>query len=255
MLTVLLVLCLLGLVFGRLCGRRCQWTFFCLTLLLFFTAGCGPLPALLLKWLQAPYAKRPTITWAQHNAIVLLGAGTTHVVGTSQVEPTIFANGRIIEAYALYRACRQGGNDCKIVVSGGDPFRNGITEAVAYGEVLTSMGVASDDLLLEIRSMNTWQNAQFVQPMLKDYRPEQVLLVSSAIHLNRALLFFAHFGIDAIPVRGDYTDVRMTWRPNAWNLALTDFALHEYNGMLTYRFYSLMGWNAPPSRNGNAELP
>jgi uncharacterized SAM-binding protein YcdF (DUF218 family) len=250
MLIVLVVLCLLGLFFGRLRWRRCKWTFFGLAAALFFTAGCGPLPALLLKWLQAPYVKHPTITWAQHNAIVLLGAGTAHVVGTPQIEPNIFANGRIIEAYTLYRACRQGGNDCKIVVSGGDPYRNGVTEAAAYGEVLTSMGVASDDLLLETRSMNTWQNAQFVQPMLKDYRPEQVLLVSSAIHLNRALRYFAHFGIDAIPERGDYADVRMTWWPNSWNLALTDFALHEYNGELTYRFYNLMGWNTPPSRNG-----
>jgi uncharacterized SAM-binding protein YcdF (DUF218 family) len=250
MLIVLLVLCLLGLVFGRLRWRRCQWTFFGLGLLLFFTAGCGPLPALLLKWLQAPYATHSTITWTQRNAIVLLGAGTTHVVATPQVEPNIFANGRIIEAYTLYRSCRQGGNDCKIVVSGGDPFRNGVTEAAAYGEVLTSMGVASSDLLLETHSMSTWQNAQFVQPILKDYRPEQVLLVSSATHLNRARLFFAHFGMNVIPERGDYADVRMTCWPNAWNLALTDFALHEYIGLLTYRFYNLMGWNAPPSRNG-----
>ena len=250
MLIVLLVLCLLGLAFGALRWRRCKWTFFGLGLALFFLAGCGPLPALLLKWLQAPYATRPTITWAQHNAIVLLGAGTTHVIGTSQVEPTFLANGRIIEAYALYRSCRQGGNDCKIVVSGGDPFRNGVTEAAAYGQVLTSMGMVSSDLLLETRSMSTWQNAQFVQPLLKDYRPEQILLVSSATHLSRARLFFTHFGMDVIPVRGDYADVRMTWWPNAWNLALADLALHEYNGLLTYRFYNLMGWNTPPSRNG-----
>lgn len=252
MLILLVVLCLLGLVFGRLRWRRCQWTFHGLALALFLAAGCGPLPALLLKWLQAPYVTRPTITWAQRNAIVLLGAGTTHVMGTRQIEPTIFANGRVIEAYVLYRACRQGGNDCKVIVSGGDPYRNGVTEAAAYGQVLLSMGVNDADLLLESRSMNTWQNAQFVQPILKDYRPEQVLLVSSAIHLNRALIYFAHFGIDATPVRGDYADVRFTLWPNAWNMALTDFAAHEYIGVLTYHFYNFMGWNAPPSRYGAA---
>jgi uncharacterized SAM-binding protein YcdF (DUF218 family) len=252
MLILLVVLCLLGLAFGRLRWRRCQWTLLGSALVLFLAAGCGPLPALLVKWLQAPYATRPTITWAQRNAIVLLGAGTSHVMGTAQVEPNIFADGRIIEAYTLYRACRQGGNDCKIVVSGGDPFRNGVTEAAAYGQVLVSMGVNDTDLMLETRSMNTWQNAQFVQPMLKDYRPEQVLLVSSGIHLSRALRYFAHFGMDATPVRGDYADVRFTCWPNAWNLALTDFAWHEYIGVLTYHFYSFMGWNAPPSRNGAA---
>jgi uncharacterized SAM-binding protein YcdF (DUF218 family) len=250
MLIWLLLLCLLGFAFGLLRWRRCQWTFYGTALLFLVIAGCGPLPALLLKRLQAPYVTRPIVTWAQHNAIVLLGSGTARVMDTQQVEPNIFANGRIIEAYALYRACRQGGNDCKIVVSGGDPFRNRVTEAAAYAAVLSSMGVSGDDLLLESRSMNTWQNAQFVQPMLKEYRPEQVLLVSSATHLNRALLYFSHFGIDAVPVRGDYVDVQFTYWPNAWNLALTDFALHEYIGVLTYRFYNVMGWNAPPSRYG-----
>jgi uncharacterized SAM-binding protein YcdF (DUF218 family) len=250
MLMLLVGLCLLGLAFARLRWRRCQWTFYGMALVLFLAAGCGPLPALLLKLLQAPYVTRPTVTWAQRSAIVLLGAGTAHVAGTSQVEPTLAANGRIIETYALYRACRQGGNDCKVVISGGDPCHNGVSEAESYSKVLLSMGVNDTDLLLEKHSMNTWQNAQFVQPMLKDYRPEQVLLVSSAVHLNRALLYFAHFGIDATPVRGDYADVRFRFWPEAWNMALTDLAAHEYIGVLTYHFYNFMGWNAPPSHYG-----
>jgi uncharacterized SAM-binding protein YcdF (DUF218 family) len=255
MLNLLLTLFLLGLAFARLRWRRCQWTFWLLGLVFFFTAGCGPLPALLLKYLQAPYATRPTISWAQRNAIVMLGSGTSRVIGTRQVEPHLFADGRLIEAYTLYRDCRQGGNDCKIVLSGGDPFRNGVTEAAACGDVLVAMGVPRADLLLESRSMNTWQNAQFVQPILQDYRPGQVVLVSSAIHLHRALAFFAHFGIDAIPVRGDYADVQWVAWPNAWNLALTDMATHEYVGVLTYHFYNLMGWNAPPPSHYGAPSP
>jgi uncharacterized SAM-binding protein YcdF (DUF218 family) len=249
MVNLLLLLCLLGFTFSHLRWRRCARTFYGLAIVLFLVAGCGPLPALLLRLLQAPYAVRPTVTWAQRNAIVLLGAGTTHVAGTKQVEPPIFATGRIIEAYALYRDCRQGGNDCKLVISGGDPCHHGVAEAVSYAEVLKTMGVASADLLLEPRSMNTWQNAQFVQPVLKDYAPEQTLLVSSAIHLNRARLYFAHFGMDAVPIRGDYVNVRTIYWPNAWDLALTDFAVHEYIGVLTYHFYNMMGWNAPPSLN------
>jgi uncharacterized SAM-binding protein YcdF (DUF218 family) len=246
MLILLLLLCLIGFAFGRVRWRLCQWAFYGAALVLFFAAGCGPLPALLLKYLQEPYATRPTITWAQRNAIVLLGSGTSRVFETGQVEPNIFAEGRLIEAYVLYHACHQGGNDCKIIVSGGDPFRNGVTEAAAYGTVLESMGVASTDVMLETRSMNTWQNAQFVQPMLKDYHPDQVLLVSSATHLTRALRYFAHFGVQATPVRGDYFDVRMSLLPMSLNISLTELALHEYLGAWTYHFYNAMGWNAPP---------
>jgi uncharacterized SAM-binding protein YcdF (DUF218 family) len=252
-----MVLLLLGLLFVSLIlvsvrWRRTGWLLALLAFALFFAAGCGPLPAWLLFHLQAPYATRPSIAWASRNVIVVLGAGTSRVPATHEVQPLIFADGRILEAYALYRACKQSGNDCKIVVSGGDAYRYGVAEADAYASVLVSIGMDRADLVLEARSMNTWQNAQFVQPLLKAYQPQQSVLVTSALHLRRAQLFFTHFGMSVIPVRGDYADVRLSWMPNSWNLALTDFALHEYIGVLTYRLYNAMGWNAPPSRNGAA---
>lgn len=252
MLLLLLVLLIVGYAVRRARWRRCRWFFWGLTIVLFLGASCGPLPAWLLSRLQAPYAVRPTVSWATRNAIVLLGAGTSRVADTGRVEPLIFADGRILEAYTLYRACKQSGNDCKLVVSGGDAYHYGVAEAVAYGAVLQNMGVDHADLLLEARSMNTWQNAQFVQPMLKIYQPQRVVLVTSALHMRRAQLFFAHFGMDVMPVRGDYADVRLSMVPNEWNVALTSFALHEYIGILTYRLYNAMGWNAPPSRYGAA---
>lgn len=251
MLPLLLLFVLAGYLlgcFGRPGGR---WLFYSLTIVWVFAAGCGPLPAWLLARLQAPYVSQPSISWAPRNAIVLLGAGTSRVGRGTEVVPTIFANGRILEAVSLYRSCRQTNNDCKLVVSGGDAFGNGVSEAVSYAEGLQQLGVDRSDLLLDSRSMNTWQNAEFVRPLIDTYAPQRVVLVSSAAHLDRARLYFAHFGMDVIPVRGDYADVRMSWLPNTWNLALTDIALHEYIGMLTYRFYNAMGWNvAPPSRNG-----
>lgn len=247
MLLLLFLLCVLGFAMSR--GRG-GWVFYGLAFVLFVASGCGPLPAWLLVHLQAPYATRPAVTWASRNAIVVLGVGTSRVAATGEVGPTVFAGGRLTEGYTLYRACKQSGNDCKLIVSGGDPFRNGMTEAAAYGEVLLGMGVDRSDLMLETRSFNTWQNAQFVQPMLKAYAPQRVVLVSSAVHLRRAQKFFEHFGIDALPVRADYLDARLTWFPNGWNMSLTEAALHEYLGVLTYYMYNAFGWNAPPSRYG-----
>lgn len=250
MLLLLFLLCVLGFAVSRIRRGRGGWVFYGLAFVLFVASGCGPLPAWLLVHLQAPYATRPTVTWASRNAIVVLGVGTSRVAATGEVGPTVFAGGRLTEGYTLYRACKQSGNDCKLIVSGGDPFRNGMTEAAAYGEVLLGMGVDRSDLMLETRSFNTWQNAQFVQPMLKAYAPQRVVLVSSAVHLRRAQKFFEHFGIDALPVRADYMDARLTWFPNGWNMSLTEAALHEYVGVLTYYMYNAFGWNAPPSRYG-----
>jgi uncharacterized SAM-binding protein YcdF (DUF218 family) len=236
-------LLLVGYVLGRRGRRRLGRAFYGLALVLFLLEGCGPLPFWLLGRLQAPFLVRPAIVWAPRNAIVLLAAGSVPVPADSQVEPTLFAYGRIVEAVALYHACKQSGNDCRLDVTGGDPQRHGVPEAVAYGNVMQRLGVDKTDLWIESHSMSTWQNAQFSRPLLAAYKAQQTLLVSSGTHLKRAQMSFAHFGIVAIPVRADYLDAKLSVIPVFWNFLVTDVALHEYGGMLLYHFYNAMGWN------------
>ncbi|HKT30439.1 YdcF family protein [Dyella sp.] len=252
MLLLLFLLCVVGYGVGRFRRGRGGWVFYGLAFVLFAVSACGFLPAWLLTHLQAPYATRPNVTWAQRNAIVVLGVGTSRVAATGEVGPMIFAGDRLIEGYKLYHACKRTGSDCKLIVSGGDPLHYGRSEAEVYGDALLDMGVDRDDLVLETHSLNTWQNAQFVQPMIKAYMPQRVVLVTSAVHMRRAQIYFEHFGMDALLVRGDYVNARPTWLPNGWNMALTEMALHEYVGVLTFHLYNLMGWNAPPSRYGAA---
>ena len=252
MLLLLLLLCLMGYVVGRFRRDRGGWVFYGLAFVLFVVSACGFLPAWLLTHLQAPYATRPKVTWAQRNAIVVLGVGTSRVAATGEVGPMIFAGNRLIESYKLYHACKQSGSECKVIVSGGDPLHYGRAEAEVYGDALVDMGVDRNDLVLEAHSLNTWQNAQFVRPMIKAYMPQRIVLVTSAVHMRRAQTYFEHFGMDALLVRGDYVNARPTWLPNGWNMALTDMALHEYVGVLTFHIYNMMGWNAPPSRYGTA---
>src|SRR5579871_4116517 len=103
----LLLLGLLGLAFAGLRWRRLQWTCWVLGVAIYLLAGCGVLPMLLLKSLQAPYVQRPTIHWAQRSAIVVLGGGLSRLPD-GQIEPLIAADARLVEGVSLYRACRQG---------------------------------------------------------------------------------------------------------------------------------------------------
>lgn len=248
-LDVLVVLVLLGFVLRALKWRRMAGVALALAVLLFYVTGYGLLPAWLLRHLQAPYMQRPTIAWSSRNAIVLLGAGTVRTPD-GVVEPTLFANGRIDEALALYRECRASGNDCKLEVSGGDAMHHGQPEATVYSALLQRLGVPAGDLLLESRSMNTWQNAQFSAPLLRGYGAQRVVLVSSATHLGRASLYFSHFGIVATPVRGDWLEPLMERWPQSWNFAVTDLALHEYVGVWRYKVYEAMGWNVQATKPG-----
>jgi len=248
-LTVLLILGLLALALAWLGWRRCSRALLGLALILLFAIGCGPVPSALLTRLQSGEATEAPAAWGQRNAIVLLGAGTLRT-GGGQVEATLFAYGRIAKAAMLYRACRQSGAQCKVEVSGGDARRTGRPEAAVYADGLQRLGVDPADLLLESRSMNTWQNAQFSGPLLKAWHADRVLLVSSGFHLRRGQLYFTHFGIQATPVRADYVDGVMSWLPLAYNFTMADVALHEYIGIARYHVYNAMGWNVQATKPG-----
>lgn len=248
-LTVLLILGLLALALAWLRWRRCSRALLALALILLFAIGCGPVPSALLTRLQSGEATEAPAAWGQRNAIVLLGAGTLRT-GGGQVEATLFAYGRIAKAAMLYRACRQSGAQCKVEVSGGDALGLGRPEAAVYAADLQRLGVDAADLLLEPRSMNTWQNAQFSGPLLKAYAADRVLLVSSAYHLRRGVLYFAHFGIPVVPVPADHVDGVLSWLPLSYNFAMADLALHEYTGIARYHVYNAMGWNVQATKPG-----
>jgi uncharacterized SAM-binding protein YcdF (DUF218 family) len=248
-LNVLLILVLLAIALAWLKWRRCSRVVLALAVVLLLVIGCGPVPIGLLNRLQSTGTVDAPIVWGQRNAIVLLGAGTVRA-GGGQVEATLFAYGRLARAAMLYRACRQSGALCKVEVSGGDARRSGKPEATVYAEDLQRLGVDPADLLLESRSMNTWQNAQFSVPLLKAWGADRVLLVSSGFHLRRGMLYFTHFGIQATPVHADYVDGVMSWLPLSYNFTMADVALHEYAGIARYHLYNAMGWNVAATKSG-----
>ncbi|MEP6897203.1 MAG: YdcF family protein [Rhodanobacter sp.] len=247
-LILLLLLLALAAIAGWRCRLRLARGLAAVTLLLFLAIACGPVPQLMLHDLQDTYASTVSGPWAARNAIVVLGVGTTRASPGAPLEPPVFAYGRLTRASMLYRDCKASGKQCLVLVSGGDPQHHGAAEAAIYGDVLRRLGVAPDDLQIESRSMTTWQNAQFSRAMLLAYSPQRLLLLTSGFHMRRSLLYFAHFGMQPTPVRGDELNAVLTW-PVAWNLALCDLALHEYVGIARYEVYNMLGWNAPPVRS------
>ena len=244
MLFVLFLMLLVALLLYRLRWRRLGHALSWLTVLLFLGIGCGPVPRFLVRSLQGAYYVDPVIEWAPRNVIVLLGGGTVHP-GDEPLQPQFDADGRVMRAAQLYNACKLAGQDCHLLVTGGDSQTHGEPESVVYARALRRLGVAEADLTLETRSMSTWQNAQFSRPLLAAYAPQHVVLVTSGIHLQRSLLYFAHFGITPQPVAGDWVRANRLFVPVAWNFVLADLTLHEYLGILRYRVYNAMGWNAP----------
>ena len=203
-----------------------------LALFLFASIGCGLIPYMLLHPLQNNYRSLPDPKWHKHNTIILLTGGATVAIVTESA-----AWSRVITAARLFNACKESNNGCTLLISGGDVGDKGMSLAENYQKALLQSEISQDDITLETRSMNTWQNAKFTCDMLKKNPHGQVILVSSAYHLKRALLDFAHFGIHAIPAPADFLDIDIKALPTTENIESNDTVLHEYLGLLQYYLY------------------
>ncbi|MET0535510.1 MAG: YdcF family protein, partial [Steroidobacter sp.] len=165
-------------------------------------------------------------------------------------ELATFSYGRMVKALEVYRSCKSRSQDCRIVSSGGDTRSYGKSEAELYAEELERLGAARADLIVEGRSMNTWQNAQFTAEILAGEKFDQVVLVTSGMHVRRSLLYFYHFGIYPMGIRADYAYARLSVIPVAYNILLADVAIHEYLGVLRYHVYNALGWNVKAAKPG-----
>lgn len=227
--------------------RRSSRALYLVAIVTFLLFGTGVPANLLLANLQHDLPAGAE-NWGNSNAIVLLGAGSE--MTDQGPELASFSYGRLVKALELYRSCKSRSEDCRIVSSGGDPRGFGKSEAELYAEALERLGAARSDLIVEGRSMNTWQNAQFTAEILVGQQPDHVALVTSGLHVRRSLMYFAHFGVRANGVRADYAHAPLSVLPRAYNILLADLAIHEYLGVLRYHVYNWLGWNVKAVRPG-----
>jgi len=224
---------------------------FLITFGFFLTTGFGIISSFLLKNLESTYPILTQPKWKKNNAIVILGGGTVALPITGVVKPAILSYARIYEATRLYLLCKKTNSICKIIISGGDALALGKSEAEVYQDEFLAIGVINSDVILESHSMNTYKNAEFTSAILKSNRFDNVFLVTSGIHMKRALLYFSHFGIDAVPATSDYIAPQISTIPLGYNFAITDFAIHEYTGIIRFYIYNYLGWNTNATSSGS----
>lgn len=119
---------------------------------------------------------------------------------------------RCCQAVRLYH--RTG--PCLVIVSGGkvDAQSPGPTLGEAMKEFLIELGLPPERLVAEEKSRNTWENAQFTSEVLRERSIPQIVLVTEAIHLRRAVRCFEAQGLKVIPCGVDYRATDFDWRPS-----------------------------------------
>lgn len=217
-----------------------------------------PLPVALIKNLEKEFSQLPDSvieSLPDTVNVLVLGAGHSDDPALSpnnQLSITVL--GRLVEGVRIYKGLRgsgakgqwgegqeselNSGRNLKLVVSGAKG-RLKTSQAEVLKETAVSLGVDSSDIGMLTRTVNTRNEAE---EYVKNYRLDrQLILVSDAIHMRRAVKIFTDAGVEVIPAPANFiikkssAKSRWRWVPSAGNIELMETAIHEYAGMLWHR--------------------
>ena len=129
------------------------------------------------------------------------------------------------------------------MIFSGAPTPDGDDSAAAgMARVAQQLGVPITQIKVEPASLSTHENFLFSKPLLDQYQGE-VWLVTSALHMPRAMAVAKKLGIAVIAYPCDFrAEERSNWRlwlPSNAGPAMLEEALHELLGILQYR---VSGW-------------
>jgi uncharacterized SAM-binding protein YcdF (DUF218 family) len=237
---------LLGLAYAALAmflGRRRQALVAAVFAGSLIWAFSTPLVAnALSRTLEERVPALPVDSYPVADVAILLGGALSPPDSEAGLFELHEASDRVVQAARLYRA----GKAPRILVSGGNVFGgDGIAEAGAIADFLVFMGVERDHIVLEGASRNTRENAVNTAAIWRTEGFDTGLLVTSAMHMPRALAAFRNLGIDLVPVPIDYLSVEdgdpfpLLLLPNAASLRISSLAIKEWLGLLVYHW---RGW-------------
>ena len=203
---------------------------------LFVLIGILPLHTWLIRPLENEF---PRPQWPAHvdGVLSLDGGVDARILASRSVPGGKSSNARLVSTYELARHYP----DARIVFSGGSGELAGTTfpDARAAKYIFDQMGLDPKRLTLEGRSRNTWENFLFSQKIVKPRGSEVWLLATSAVHMPRAMGVAKRLGWKMVPWSTDYLTAR-TGLAGAFdiagNLSCTDYAIHEWLGILAYRW-------------------
>jgi uncharacterized SAM-binding protein YcdF (DUF218 family) len=187
----------------------------------------------LQRGLEHSYTQTKAAAYPKADVIVVLGGDDLPQSDTDWGTGDAQAQTRLGFGLQLFRSSRAD----TILLSGND-------QAQEMAHKLREQGVPASALITEDASGNTHQNALYSAAVLKRKKLRRILLVTSGIHMARAVASFNRQGLTVIPAQAFNNDdglesVRYPWWPKRAALSLSVHCLREYLGLWGYR---LCGW-------------
>lgn len=205
----------------------------CLTLLLYLS--CTLVGAKLFgQPLENRYSQQP----AAAQVIVVLGGGSVGSVPDGAERGGLMSAGaaRLLTAARLAKQ-----HSLPVLISGGQVFSDGASEALVAERILLQLGLPQEQIIVETQARTTQENAAYSAALCRERGYKNVLLLTSALHMPRSMQFFERYlgeqGIKVAAYPCDYTlnpkgQFNPRWLvPQLQAFDITCMALHEYVGM------------------------
>jgi uncharacterized SAM-binding protein YcdF (DUF218 family) len=234
-LTQVLLLLLLGLLLLRKKHRRIASLFFVVGTLWLWLASSSLFANYLMAQLERDYPPVAAANLPVADAIVLLGGAVRGEVSADTLADLSGVGDRLLFAVAAYKAGR-----APVIVATGGANEGFAPEAQLMRDILVTMGVPLEAIVLEPRNRVTLDNTRFTRQTLISMDVKSVLLVTSAFHMRRSILVFDALDIEVTAAPTDFQIVKgdiSFWHflPNVKALQHTTWAMHEFVGYLYYR--------------------
>jgi len=190
---------------------------------------------LLVRQLEGPPdAPRPVVERHDGSLVIVLGSGQMWAPnGTRLVRLDEHGWERLHAGVALWR--QTGG---AVLFTGGPPGDDTGSIAALMGGIARELGVPAEAIRHSPRSRNTYEDLAQVQDEIRRH-PGPVWLVTSALHMPRALAVARRLQLDVRPWPVDYRQIAdPTWRawlPHNGGPERFAAALHEIAGLWLYR--------------------
>ncbi len=218
--------------------QKKMFRFFVITALFgLFIFSFSPLPSWLIYNLENEYPVLKGRPNTKQLPVLVLGGGHTNdprLEPVQRLSPQALS--RLTEGMRQYRLSPGS----KLILSGYSVSGNmSVSETMALSAL--SLGINAKDTLMLTKPSTTWEEAQAYKKRFGT--SGELILVTSASHMPRAMETFRRAGLKPIAaptfhqIRSGSETMPFPWKfsPNKFNYA--DIAIHEYFGMLYYRWF------------------
>jgi len=204
---------------------------------LLYISSIQPFSELVIRELEYRYTIPQQVSG---DVIVVLGSGAINDVPVPNAwsgQVSDVAAQRLIAGFALHRQ-----TGLPLLLCGGEVFAGEGNEAKISRDILKSMGMNEEKIILEEKSLTTTENLSFAKTIMQSRGYKKPILVTSAFHMSRSVINAEKTGMTVVPYPvGYYTSGIsnrnvLSWIPSYSALRGTSLALKEYLGIAALRY-------------------